>query len=375
MQLKYKANTKLFPKAKLMGRIKLGTFFALPEKDFSEYIKQVEEDETFKELLNKYRIVRYRKFPGIRPPPSHLKLKEELIAADNFDLAELIQRQPENWQTVRKVALKIGEERFSRFLRGEDGISFEEIFKECDLSHQEAERFKDFINSFHLQESFFTSSTSSNLSLRAHLCRVAWIQQQEGKLFILPLENSTYLVRGRYFIDYRRWENLIQDKRVPPDKTRKISSLFRKLDLINRRTTTLYQILYQIKEKQRNFLLSGDPRDMTPLTQREIARALKVNPSTVSRAIANKSILTPQGKEKALKEFFSGEKEKIKAFLLEILREEKEKLKEGAFSHPLSDDEISKKLKEAFGVEVARRTVTKYRKNLRIPSSKKRDLN
>ncbi|RLE12866.1 hypothetical protein DRJ04_05390 [Candidatus Aerophobetes bacterium] len=147
------------------------------------------------------------------------------------------------------------------------------------------------------------------------------------------------------------------------------------MDLINRRTTTLYQILYQIKERQRNFLLSGDPRDMTPLTQREIARALKVNPSTVSRAIANKSILTPQGKEKALKEFFSGEKEKIKAFLLEILREEKEKLKEGAFSHPLSDDEISKKLKEAFGVEVARRTVTKYRKNLRIPSSKKRDLN
>ena len=374
MQLNYKVKVKFSPRAKLMGRMKLGTFFALPEKEFSEFIEKVEEEDIFQEILNKYRIVKYRKFPGIKKAPPSLEFKEELTPGDNFDLTELIQRDPRSWQIVKKVAIKIGEEKFSAFLRGDDSISFNQISRECGLSLEETEKFKDFINSFQLEESFFASDTPSTSFPRPHLCRVACIENREGKLFILPLDNSTYLIKGRYVIDYEHWENLIQDKQIPPDKVRKISNLFRKLDMINRRTTTLYQIICQIKEKQHQFLLSEDPRDMLPLTQREIARTLGVNPSSISRTIAGKSIITPRGKEKALKEFFPGKKAKIKTLVLEIIREEAEKLKEGALTHPLSDEEIRKKLKEIFGVEIARRTVTKYRKESKIPSSKRRTL-
>jgi len=373
MELKYRVDTNFSPRTKLMGRMKLGVFFALPEKEFSEYIKQIEGEKIFQELLSKYRIVKYRKFPGIRQSPSSLEFKEEITPADNFDLTDFIQKAPQSWQIVRKVATKIGEEKFSHFLKGDDSVSFDKISRECNLSLKEAEKFKDFINSFQLQESFFASDSSTISFPKPHLHRVAYIENREGEFFILPLNDSTYLIKGRYVINYKRWENLIQEEQISPDKINKISKLFRKLDMINRRTTTLYQTIYQIKEKQRQFLLSGDSKDIVPFTQQNIAQTLKVNPSTISRAIANKSLITPWGKEKALKEFFPGKKEKIKTFLLEIIREEGEKLKEGILPHPLSDEEIGKNLKKAFKANIARRTVTKYRKELKIPSSRKRE--
>lgn len=371
MELSHRIHVRHSLRAKLIGRMKLGQFFALPEKKFSEYIKEIEEEENFQELLHKYRIVRYRKFPGIKPAPASLEFKEELTPGDNFDLIELIQKDPQSWQIVRKVAIKTGQEKFSRFLGGDDSMSLKEIFQECNLSSKEIGKFKDFINRFQLQESFFSSDTFSAPPSRPRLCRVASIENRDGELLILPLDDSTYLVKGRYVIDFRRWENLIRDKQILPDKIKKISSLFRKLDMINRRTTTLHQIISEIKEKQRKFVLSGDVRDMVPLTQRQIARKLGVNPSTISRAIANKSIIVRE-RERTLKDFFSRQKERVKTLVLDIVREEVNRLKEGAFTPPLSDEKIGVKLKEVFGVQIARRTVTKYRKELKIPSSKRR---
>lgn len=374
MELTHRVGVKLFPRAKLMGRMKLGQFFTLPEEKFSKYIKDIEEEEDFQELLHRYRIVKYRKFPGIEPAPASLEFKEEIAPADNFDLLELIQKDPAGWQIVRKVAIETGEEKFSRFLRGDDGMPLREFIQGCELSSEEIGKFKDFINSFQLQESFFSSDTSFSSLPQLHLCRVACIENREGELFICPVGHSTYLVKGRFVIDYGRWENLIQDRQIPQNRIKKMSSLFRKLDLINRRTTTLYRIVDQIKEKQRQFLLSGDARDVVPLAQREIAHKLGVNPSTISRAIANKSIITPRGREQALKDFLPGEKEKIKGLMLQIVREELEKLKEGVFTRPLTDEEIRVKLRNVFGVKIARRTVVKYRKESKIPSSRRRGL-
>lgn len=372
MKLQHKVNTNISIRAKLIGRMKLGAFFALPEKDFSEYVKEVEKEEIFQELLHKYRIVRYRKFPGIKRAPPSVEFKEALSWGDNFDLKQIIQENPRSWQIVRKIALKMGKERFSQFLKGTYSVSFDKISEECGLSTSEAEKFKNFIDDFQLQQSFFGSDISGSSFSRPSFFRIACIENQEGELFILPVGDSTYLVKGRYIIDYKRWENLIQDKRMGADNISKISTLFRKLEMINRRVTTLYQILCQVKEKQHHFLLSADPIDMVPLRQREVARALKVNPSTISRAIANKSIVTPWGEEKALGEFFAGGKEKVKALLLKVIEREKADLKEGALRFPLSDEGIKERLRKNFGFMVARRTVTKYRKELRIPSSRKR---
>jgi len=74
-----------------------------------------------------------------------------------------------------------------------------------------------------------------------------------------------------------------------------------------------------------------------------------------------------------LKDFFSNGKEKINALIMDILKEEKKELKEKALSNPLSDKQIKDRLEKNYGIHIARRTITKYRKEvLGIPSSRKR---
>jgi len=269
---------------------------------------------------------------------------------------------------VKEVATKMGEENFSQFLRG-DNISFDKISKEYQLTLEKMEKFRNFINNFHLQQNFFNQAVPDSFS--PSFFQVAIIEKQDDEFFVLPINDSTYLIKGRYIINYKKLEILVEQRQIPQDILKKISTLFRKLDIINKRTTTLYRILSFIKEKQHNFLLSGDSQDMVPLTQREIAKSIGADPSTISRVIAGKSIITPWGSEKALKDFFMKKKEKIKANILDIIKNEEEIFEREDFV-PLTDGKIKKELERLFGVQISRRTVGKYRKELGIPSCRKR---
>lgn len=71
-----------------------------------------------------------------------------------------------------------------------------------------------------------------------------------------------------------------------------------------------------------------------------------------------------------IKSFFG--REKISAFLLKILQEEREKILEGTLLRPLSDEMIGEKLEENYGIKIARRTINKYRRKIGKLSSFKR---
>ena len=104
-----------------------------------------------------------------------------------------------------------------------------------------------------------------------------------------------------------------------------------------------------------------------------VAEQLGIHVATVSRAVADKHVLTPRGVV-ALRSFFSGGSQtddgedvswdSIKAALQEVVDEENK-------SKPFSDDALVKQLKER-GIEIARRTVAKYRGQLDIPSARLR---
>jgi len=106
------------------------------------------------------------------------------------------------------------------------------------------------------------------------------------------------------------------------------------------------------------------------LTMGEVAEALEMHISTVSRAVAGKYAQTPWGIF-ALRSFFQaatgGEgaaRDEVRARVAEVFEAEDK-------SKPLSDDEVVAEL-ENRGVHIARRTVAKYRKELGIPSSYRR---
>ena len=125
-------------------------------------------------------------------------------------------------------------------------------------------------------------------------------------------------------------------------------------------------------DKQTAFLEFG-PEAIVPLKMQEIADVVKVHVTTVSRAVDDKWIQTPRGLY-PLKRFFGGgtTTESGEEVAWDIIRIKlKEIVDKEDKNDPLSDDALVEELAK-FGYTLARRTVTKYRKALDIPSSRQR---
>lgn len=131
------------------------------------------------------------------------------------------------------------------------------------------------------------------------------------------------------------------------------------IECVQRRWQTLKEVMERIVEQQRAFLLHG-PRFLNPLTRAEIARQLGLDESTVSRAIAGKYALLPNGRLISIAEFFNNSLGP-KDLLREIIASK-------SAAHRFNDDELAAML-TARGITIARRTVTKYRKEMGIDSS------
>jgi len=123
---------------------------------------------------------------------------------------------------------------------------------------------------------------------------------------------------------------------------------------VNQRWQTLQMIGDWLVNYQAEFLENGE-RSIKPITRAELAEQIGVHESTVSRAVANKYALLPNGRVIPLSDFFD-ESLAVKDVLLEIIQHEE---------RPLSDQELAKRLAQR-GYPIARRTVAKYRQELGI---------
>jgi RNA polymerase sigma-54 factor len=144
------------------------------------------------------------------------------------------------------------------------------------------------------------------------------------------------------------------------------------IDAIQQRRSTVFNIASAIVEIQKEFLDKG-AFHLRPLKMQDIADRVGVHVSTVSRAIAGKYIQTPRGIY-SLKHFFTGgvEKDDGEMESWEVVRQKLLQVIEGEDKqNPLSDEGIAGELGKQ-GIEIARRTVSKYRKVLEIPSSRQR---
>ncbi len=145
------------------------------------------------------------------------------------------------------------------------------------------------------------------------------------------------------------------------------------IDSIRQRSNTLMRVVDVILARQREYFDIGD-RALRPLLMTDVADLLGVHVATVSRAVSDKWMQTPRGFVR-LRKFFSGgtvtatgeiSSEAIRARLQTIIDGEDK-------AKPLSDEKLAAALEEG-GVEIARRTVAKYRKQLDIPSAQRRKV-
>jgi RNA polymerase sigma-54 factor len=199
-----------------------------------------------------------------------------------------------------------------------------------------------------------------------------FVEQDERGKYVVRLED-TQLPTLHISPYYRK---LLQDADTTEETReyikRKVNSAQWLIESIEQRRSTLTKVSQAIVDHQTAFLNKG-PEAIEPLKMQQIADKVGVHVTTVSRAVDDKWIQTPRGIF-PLKRFFvggttsaDGEEvawDRVRIKLQEIIDNEDKK-------SPLSDDAIVEELGKA-GITVARRTVTKYRKAMNIPSSRGR---
>ena len=199
-------------------------------------------------------------------------------------------------------------------------------------------------------------------------------------VFVDPREGGGYEVRledgrtPRLFVSPKYREMLRSDDSAEAREyiKRKLNSAQWLIESIEQRRSTLTKVSQAIVDHQTEFLDKG-PEAIEPLKMQQIADKVGVHVTTVSRAVDDKWIQTPRGIF-PLKRFFCGGTvsadgeevawDTVRLKLQEIVDGEDK-------SHPFSDDQLVAELGK-HGITVARRTVTKYRKSMDIPSSRQR---
>jgi RNA polymerase sigma-54 factor len=191
--------------------------------------------------------------------------------------------------------------------------------------------------------------------------------------FIIELNSDTLprvLVNQDYHAEIVKTARNAEDKTYLADCLQTATWLVRALD---QRAKTILKVATEIVRQQDGFFVHG-VQHLRPLNLRTIADAISMHESTVSRVTANKYMATNRGIFE-LKYFFTsaiaaadgGEAHSAEAVRHRI----RQLINDEASAHVLSDDTIVEKLHTA-GIDIARRTVAKYREAMRIPSSVQR---
>ena len=193
---------------------------------------------------------------------------------------------------------------------------------------------------------------------------------KDGDDYVIEL-NDNDLPQLRLNRDYRRMLSRDQEpnKDVRNYVKERYASAIQLMKNIEQRKQTILKVCQSIVGRQTDFLDKGID-SLRPMMIKDVAEEIGVHPSTVSRAVASKYAHTPQGVFE-LRYFFSEAVQGPSGSgvpLLLLKRRVKKMIEEENSAHPLTDEQITARLQQE-GIQVTRRTVAKYREDMKIPST------
>ncbi|MDP9264112.1 MAG: RNA polymerase factor sigma-54 [Acidobacteriota bacterium] len=198
---------------------------------------------------------------------------------------------------------------------------------------------------------------------------VAFVKNGESWVVVMNEDDVPQL---RLNPTYRRLLHRDAEKEVRTYVKERYKSAIQLIKNIEQRRQTITKVCYIIIARQREFLDQGIDQ-LKPMMIKDVAEEVGVHPSTVSRAVANKYAHTPQGVFE-LRYFFSESvagPEGGGTPLLILKRRVKKLIEDEDPARPLTDEQITRIL-QSQGIQVTRRTVAKYREDMRIPSTHQR---
>lgn len=278
------------------------------------------------------------------------------------DLRECLMLQIERDDTAPELAYIVIEEEFTHLANRKWGL----IAKKFDVALSEIQTIFDYIQTLTPSPGSIFESTSG-LYIRPDLT----LRIEENQLTVLSNKTGTPTIQFQQAY-FERME-ATDDKEVQEYIKEKKNEFEWLEKTIIQRGDTILRVGTEIVQRQQDFFFKED-RPLKPMTLKEIAESLNVHESTVSRSVNGKYLETEFGVFE-LRSFFShglsnddtGEETSTSSIKkqLQALVDNENKAK------PLSDQKLVDLLKEQ-EIEISRRTVTKYREALGIPSSSKR---
>jgi len=223
----------------------------------------------------------------------------------------------------------------------------------------------DHIDKYHKHHLFAEAST-----IIKSLSRTPAIEYQSETPFVIPDffvdvgDEVSVRINHAYYPDIVVHDPFADKNQELREKLKEARDLVSLMDL---RKATLYKLALIIVERQMSFFIGGELR---PLTMVEVASELGFEESTISRAVSNKYLQCERGVY-SLKSFFTNaitknlSSSEIKNFISQCVANESPHA-------PLTDQELVEGVMERYKIDMVRRTITKYRKMLDIPSSKER---
>jgi RNA polymerase sigma-54 factor len=200
-----------------------------------------------------------------------------------------------------------------------------------------------------------------------------FVRETPNGAFAVELNADTLpkvLLDRAYYAEVAGLSKKDEDKQFLSECQASANWLIKSLD---QRARTILKVAAEIVRQQDAFFVEG-VRALRPLNLKTVADAVEMHESTVSRVTSNKFMATPRGVFE-MKYFFSASIPAVKggeAHSAEAVRQRiKDMIEQEDRVAVLSDDQIVERLR-AFGIDIARRTVAKYRESLRIPSSVER---
>jgi RNA polymerase sigma-54 factor len=305
-----------------------------------------------------------------------LKIVQELdppgVAARSLDECLLIQLRRKEMTPAIELAIAILEKSFDHFTKKH----YTKLIQKHDVSE---EQLKEAISEIEKLNPKPGGSYSGNTKIVEHIVPDFSIRIVEGELELsLNGRNAPELHVSREYSNMLAGYKSAKDK----SKSQKDAVMFIKqkldaakwfIDAIKQRQQTLFITMSAIMEYQKEYFLTGDERKLRPMILKDIADAIGMDVSTVSRVANSKYVDTPYG-TKLIKEYFSesmkneqGEDvstKEIKKILETVIGDEVKR-------KPLTDDKLAAILKDK-GYPIARRTVAKYREQLGIPVARLR---
>ena len=186
--------------------------------------------------------------------------------------------------------------------------------------------------------------------------------------------------RDSYTREYRFDEEGINLLMSRPDFPAELSSVLRKLRLINTRNRLTHALMQTVLVSQAAYLRSGQALALLPLTQAEISARLRsesnlsvvADQGRISRLVRVLSIALPNGEAVPLGGLFPKPRQVHCHFVDHVIKKEKVWMREGVLWEPLTDEAIAAILESEYGIRLLRRTVANIRRDLAIPDCRSR---